>query len=377
MISSSHKIRGLVDTGKEIKVWVLAPFVDTKDEQIDYYYDFSQSIEEYTRVFNSLELKWIWQPVNMNNYKEVVENIVEENKGEFFFPVVLNLCDGDEINGTPGISVIKLLHEKNIVFTGADEYFYNITTSKIPMKRAFDKAEIAHAPWVCFHDKNISFQIVSEKVGTPFIIKPAVSGGSMGVGIKNVIETEEEFNTIVEEIFNGYHGWNLTIDGVIAEKFIAGPEFTVFIVGSHNNESNVVIYTPVERVFHHSLPEKEKFLSFERLWEIYETESSMPNSDNFYEYTLPDRALIEDIKNLSWKAHQSNNGVGYSRIDIRQDKETKMLYVLEVNAQCGISEDENFTSIGAILKASKVSFAETIEQILIDGITRNQKTKTL
>ena len=122
MISSSHKIRGLVDTGKEIKVWVLAPFVDTKDEQIDYYYDFSQSIEEYTRVFNSLELKWIWQPVNMNNYKEVVENIVEENKGEFFFPVVLNLCDGDEINGTPGVSVIKLLQEKNIVFTGADEF---------------------------------------------------------------------------------------------------------------------------------------------------------------------------------------------------------------------------------------------------------------
>ena len=272
-----------------------------------------------------------------------------------------------------GCNVVKIFigtGEKNIVFTGADEYFYNITTSKIPMKRAFDKAKIAHAPWVFFHDKNISFQNVSEKVGTPFIIKPAVSGGSMGVGIKNVIETEEEFNTIVEEIFNGYHGWNLTIDGVIAEKFIAGPEFTVFIVGSYNNESNAVIYTPVERVFHHSLPEKEKFLSFERLWEIYETESTMPEEDNFYEYRLPDSALIPSIKSLAWDAYVSNKGMGYSRIDIRMENATGKLWVLEANAQCGISEDENFTSIGAILRFSEVSFSALVKEILEDGLRR-------
>jgi D-alanine-D-alanine ligase len=52
----------------------------------------------------------------------------------------LNLCDGDEVNGTPGISVVKLLEEKGLVYTGSDEFFYHITTSKIPMKQAFDKS---------------------------------------------------------------------------------------------------------------------------------------------------------------------------------------------------------------------------------------------
>ena len=53
---------------KNIKVWVLAPSLITNDSNIDYYYDFSQSIEEYTRVFAELKIDWQWQPVTINNY---------------------------------------------------------------------------------------------------------------------------------------------------------------------------------------------------------------------------------------------------------------------------------------------------------------------
>jgi hypothetical protein len=35
--------------------------------------------------------------------------------------VVFNLCDGDEINGSPGIPVIRYLNEKGLTYTGADE----------------------------------------------------------------------------------------------------------------------------------------------------------------------------------------------------------------------------------------------------------------
>ena len=62
--------------------------------------------------------------------------------------------------------------------------------------------------------------------------------------------------------------------------------------------------------------------------------------------------------------------MGYTRVDIRMDLVTNKLYVLEVNAQCGISEDENFTSIGAILKFSGRTFSQLIEEILNDAIKR-------
>ena len=45
--------------------------------------------------------------------------------------------------------------------------------------------------------------------------------------------------------------------------------------------------------------------------------------------------------------------------------------MLEANAQCGLSEDENYTSIGAILKASNVSFTEVISEILKDALRRS------
>jgi len=353
------------------KIWVLAPIVKVDDEQIDYYYDFSQSIAEYTSVFNFLTLPWKWQEVNMITFKSVIDFIDEEkNKGDFF-PIVLNLCDGDEINGAPGISVIKYLEEKGIVYTGADEYFYDITTSKIPMKIAFDKAGVPNAPWsYFFNDDDYHPENILSTIGTPLIIKPAISGGSMGVGIKNVVETKEELSTLTENLLSGYRGWNLNSGGFIAERFINGPEFTVFISGSFDKPENAVIYTPVERIFHHSLPDKERFLSFERLWEVYETESAMPEDANFYEYGKPEETIIDALKKISWDAFVATKGKGYTRVDIRQDAASGKLYVLELNAQCGISEDENFTSIGAIIKATGKPFSLLVEEILVDAIHR-------
>ena len=61
------------------------------------------------------------------------------------------------------------------------------------------------------------------------------------------------------------------------------------------------------------------------------------------------------IELLSWEAYAAVRGHGYGRVDLRMDAASGELHVLEVNAQCGLSEDENYTSIGAILRVSKRS----------------------
>lgn len=368
-MKKSHSIFKGAPASK-IKVWVLSPSLQTNDDNIDYYYDFSQSIAEYSRVFTELNVTWLWQPVNMGNFKEVIETIEAEKENGKQIPVVLNLCDGDEVNGTPGISVLKLLEEKDIIYTGSDEYFYHITTSKVPMKTAFDEAGVANAAWEIIRTPDTDASAIFNKLGKPVIIKPAVSGGSMGVGIRNVVDNEEALLEILKSMYAGYRGWNLTADGIIAESFISGPEYTVLISGSYDDPTNAVVYTPVERVFHHSLPDKEKFLSFDRLWEIYEDEAAMPNEENFYEYRLPHAGLVEPIKKISWDAFCATRGKGYTRVDIRMDAATQKLYVLEVNAQCGISEDENFTSIGAILRFSGKRFSQLVIEIINDAFVR-------
>jgi D-alanine-D-alanine ligase len=354
---------------KPYTIWVLAPHLESEDPNLKYYYDFNQSIAEYTKVFEELKAEWKWQPVTIHNYKEILHSIAVSANGKT--PLILNLCDGDEINGAPGVSIIHELEKHGLIYTGSDAHFYNITTSKIPMKKAFDKAGVSSANWRVITDKKGSVKGICKRVGTPIIIKPAVSGGSMGVSVKNVVHTEEELAERVEEIKKGYRGWNLLADGLFVEQFITGPEFTTFITGSADDPENCIVYEPVERVFHASLPESEKFLSFDRLWEIYEDETPMPANENFYEYTTAHPSLAAALKQLSLDAYIACGGKGYTRIDIRQDATTGKLYMLEANAQCGLSEDENYTSIGAILKASNVSFTEVIGEIIKDALRRS------
>jgi D-alanine-D-alanine ligase len=351
------------------KIWVLTPYLESDDPNIQHYYDFTQSLAEYTKVFEELKADWKWQPVTINNYKQIIRTIANSSNGKI--PLVLNLCDGDEVNGTPGVSVIHELEKYGLIYTGSDVHFYNCTTSKIPMKKAFDKAHVPTANWRVINGSKGSVKGICKRVGTPIIIKPAVSGGSMGVSVKNVVHTEEELDKRVNEIHNGYHGWNLLADGLFVEQFITGPEFTTFITGSADDPANCKVYEPVERVFHQSLPDTEKFLSFGRLWEIYDDETPMPGNENFYEYQPVDPSLIPALKKLSLDAYHSVGGKGYSRIDIRMDSSTGKLYMLEVNAQCGLSEDENYTSIGAILKVSGKSFTEITIEILKDALRRS------
>jgi len=99
----------------QIKVWVLAPLLESNDANIDYYYDFTQSFAEYEKTFAELGIEWKWQPVTINNFRAIIETIYAEREFGNKTPVVFNLCDGDEINGTPGISVVRLLEEKGLI----------------------------------------------------------------------------------------------------------------------------------------------------------------------------------------------------------------------------------------------------------------------
>jgi D-alanine-D-alanine ligase len=357
-------------TLKKLKVWVLAPYLCTGDPNVDYYYDFTQSIEEYTRAFKELNIQWQWQPVSINDYREIIEKIEQESNRHF--PVILNLCDGDEVNGTPGISVLRLLEEKGFMYSGADEYFYELTTSKITMKEAFDKAGVSTPAWRVITENGQSLHHIFDQLGHPLIVKPAVSGGSMGVGVKSVVHTRTELSQQLKLLSDGYHGWSLTAGGVLAEQYITGPEFTTFIIGDSEHPQKSIVYPPVERVFHKSLPETEKFLSFDRLWETYDEEKPLPDDEPFYAYHRPDEKLIGDISQLSWDAYAAVGGKGYGRVDLRMDKASGRLYVLEVNAQCGLSEDENYTSIGAILRLSGKTFSQMIAAVIEDSFARKR-----
>lgn len=357
---------GEVPSLAPLLVWVLAPFFETTDPNLDCYNDYSQSRAEYQRVFAALGLEWRWELVTLDGVEATLERIVRDS--DRYTPVVFNLCDGDDLNGVPGVNVIRRLKLLGLCFTGADERFYEVTTSKIDMKTAFEAAGVPTPSWEVILPKVTDGRGILKRLGAPVIVKPAVSAGSMGITIKSVVHTANALRREVRQLYDGYRGWNLTGGGVFAERFISGREFTTFITGSYDNPERRRIYPPVERVFHDSLPATEQFLSFDRLWEIYERETPIGPNEYLWQYAAAPADLVPAICDMSWAAYAAVEGTGYGRVDLRYDPLTGQLFVLEVNAQCGISEDEDHTSIGAILRFANRSFSQAIAEIIDDAL---------
>jgi D-alanine-D-alanine ligase len=339
---------------------VLVPFVETTDPNLVCYNDYSQSRAEYAKAFAGLATEWRWASVGMDTYREVLDGIVADRDRS---QVIFNLCDGDETNGVPGISVVRYLDALGVCYTGADANFFDLTTSKITMKHCFAEFAIPTAPWAIVSDE-ASVAGVFARCGSPLIVKPAVSAGSMGITVKSVVSTDDELREQLAILRDGYRGWDLTGGGVLAERFVSGPEFTSFVIGSADAPESRMVYPAVERVFNAALPPTEQFLSFDRLWEIYERETPLANNEYLWEYAAAPAHLQERLAELSWGAYASVGGRGYGRVDLRMDSATGKLFVLEVNAQCGLSEDENYTSIGAILRFADVPFHAVVQRIM-------------
>ncbi len=356
-------------------VWVLVPYIETDDPTIQYYNDFSQGHEEFSRAFGELGIEFKWQLVTMRSFRAIIDEI--PSKSGRSRPVVFNLCDGDELNGSPGVSVIRHLEQVGLPYTGANEHFFDITTSKIVMKEAFDRAGVPTAPWEVIPPTVKAVNGVFKRIPGPLILKPAVSAGSMGIGCRNVVSTRKALNARVAELRDGVHGWSLAEGGLFVERYIAGREFTTFIIGNGHSADNGIVFPPVERVFNPSLPPTEQFLSFDRLWEFHSDEAPLPNGANLWEYAPVPESLSAKVCDMSWAAYQAVGGTGYGRVDLRMDSKTGNLYVLEVNAQCGLSEDENYTSIGAILRFASTPYRAIVKDIIEVCLRRPVAAPTL
>lgn len=348
-------------------VWVLYPLVMTDDPDLQYYYDFEQSYLEYKTVFENLNLDWVWQGVSMDTIHSTIEKISLSEKS----PIVFNLCDGDERIGIPGISVIHQLESHQLIYTGADAYFYDITTSKIPMKSIFDDKNIPTSPWIQLTLQESDLNDVFKKLKPPLIVKPAVSAGSLGIGIKSVVQTSKELENYLKSGNRHYKTWDLYDGGVFVEEFIDGPEYTSFIIGSHARPDLCKVYPAVERKFEASLPATEKLLSFDRLWEFYTDESPLDQDRVLWNYDSVSEDIQKRIHQLSIDAYCAVKGEGYARIDFRQNAKTGEILVLEVNAQCGLSEDENYTSIGAILRLHHIEYKNLILDVIQQAIQKS------
>jgi D-alanine-D-alanine ligase len=129
-------------------------------------------------------------------------------------------------------------------------------------------------------------------------------------------------------------------------------------------------------VFDASLPRDQRFLTYARVTGEGDGIASdvLPPDHYAYNYARGPRDLDEELSDIARRAFLAVEGTGYARVDIRYDTVQGVPYVLEVNANCGLSTDET-SSVGAILQLSGTSVASLMGAIVADALSRHRRRR--
>jgi D-alanine-D-alanine ligase len=330
-------------------------------------YDLPGFREELNTWFTTLGYEWRWVAVTLGNLPSVIADLEDARRAGGC--LVLNLCDGNELDGSPGVSVVRALEIAGIPFTGSSAFFYEITTYKVPMKTRLRERGVATAPFVPLRNLSEDVARLEAEVGYPAFVKPEVSAGSGGIGLTSLVYDAGGVMARVSALLAGEDGNFYRESGIFAERFVDGPEFTVFVIADRNTPGGARAYPPVQRLFHSALPSHERFLSYDRYWSEYKEESRLPEGEPFYRYGLAPARLRDRLADLAVRAFLALDGVGYGRVDIRLEERTDQLFVLEANANCGLSGDRE-TSVGEMLFLAKVPVHHLVSEILRDAYDR-------
>ncbi|HMQ63426.1 MAG TPA: hypothetical protein PKE06_22270 [Flavilitoribacter sp.] len=342
----------------DLFVWLFVPYKITADGPVSEFYDDPDTRTEMADAFADLGLDWSWTPITLDNLEATTADLQSRSDGRLH--IVFNYCDGDEINGYPGLTVVKLLESRNIPFTGADSGFYHMSTSKHLMKDAFLRSGVPTAPYHFIDKPDTNLDGVCQKVGAPVFVKPSVSGGSFGLTWESVVHNDRDLQVQAARLFEGMHGYDFSGGGILAERFILGRDFTVLIAGTPGYPDSATVFPALQIVYDSSLPEERHHFVFD-MWkeQMYVTAMATPEESN-------------RLEQAAWAAYKAVGGTGYGRVDIRWEKHTDELFVLEVNANCSISSwVESDTICGKILQAHGYTFSRFIGDIIGDCLERH------
>jgi D-alanine-D-alanine ligase len=182
-----------------------------------------------------------------------------------------------------------------------------------------------------------------------------------------VVATEEEAREQVRRVLAGLHGFDFRRAGVLLERFVSGREFTALLFP----DGGGVRVLLAERVFRPDLAPRQRLLSFEEYWNVGTAEA--PPSEPFYRCAPAAAPWPERLGDLCRQAYHAVGGDSYARVDLRVDGAGDA-FVLEVNANCGLSSDPDQSSVGQICRIHRLPFLELLTVILDQAPARDGRS---
>ncbi|MWN06590.1 D-alanine--D-alanine ligase [Gilliamella sp. Pas-s95] len=251
-----------------------------------------------------------------------ITNLKEEGYTKAF--VILHGRGGED-----GI-VQAILTYQNIPYTGSDVLSSALTMDKLKTKLVWKSLNLPVADYVMVEkSQSIDTNAIVKQLGLPLFVKPSHEGSS--VGMARVNEASE-----LEVAINAAFKYDSV---VMVESFLAGPEFTVAIVGEEVLPSIHIKPT-------------SKFYDYDAKYLSDTTQYFCPSG-------LPDDKE-QEIRKLALDAYKAVGCRGWGRVDIMFNANQKP-FLLEVNTAPGMT-DHSLVPMAA--KQHGWSFNELVVRIL-------------
>ncbi len=264
------------------------------------------------------------------------------------------------LHGTYGEdgTIQGLLEMADIAYVGCTPISSALTMDKEKTKQILESVGLPVVPYVCMKRFVLNDSILydafieatEKELAYPLFVKPCSAGSSNGA---SKATNKKELSFAIMEAFQ----WD---DKVLIEKSVNAREIECSVTGNsvtfseESDDEQVVAYIPGEIVPTHT------FYDFDAKYNDPEG-ASLKIPANLNENDL------EKIRKTATAAYKSLDITGLARVDFFIDKDTKAVYLNEINTMPG------FTSISMFPKmcnAAGLQFGALIELLLNEGIQR-------
>ncbi|MWP62289.1 D-alanine--D-alanine ligase [Gilliamella sp. Pas-s25] len=243
------------------------------------------------------------------------------------FTKVFNILHGR--GGEDGI-IQAMLTYQDIPYTGSDVLSSALTMDKLKTKLVWKALGLPVADYVMVNKSQmVDIDAIVKQLGLPLFVKPIHEGSSVGMARVN---EASELKSAIDMAFQ-YD------DAVMIESFLAGPEFTVAIVGEEVLPAIGIKPTT-------------KFYDYDAKYLSDSTQYFCPSG-------LPDDKE-QQIRKLALDAYKAVGCRGWGRVDVMFDANQNP-YLLEVNTAPGMT-DHSLVPMAA--KQHGWSFNELVARIL-------------
>ena len=269
------------------------------------------------------ELAYDYRPFPVANSLSSCAMLLQELK-RYAPTVIFNLFEamGEDARFHP---VLPSLYEiGGFPHTGASFPALFTTTDKILAKTVLKCAGLPTPRWSQYDG---DFEALPSPA--PWIVKPAMEDGSVGIDDDCVIHDEEKLRAMLPEMYLRHNR-----QPILIEEYIDGREINIPML--ELEDGSVKVFPISEILFEDWPDDKPRIVNYAAKWDEQTFEYENTNRA-FYPEGAP-LAWLEELALKCWRVFRLN---GYARVDARMDRDGN-IHIIEINANPCIADGSGF-----------------------------------